>query len=191
MPKPIFQRPETKTDTQSALSLTARREQKLSPVERHRYEQKLRQKRSPDYVRNLTQLDAGGKTHNHAQIEEIIKSIKKENPDLLFDGDYVGYFCKCYLGKPFEVHIFDMYGKELQNDPADPDSEEVCIDDPDFSLVIKGIIKHFKKGEPLPGDLESARGLVVIGGYELVEVYTDCFRAISKDGTVALLPRTN
>lgn len=49
------------------------------------------------------------------------------------------------------------------------------------------IIEHYKQGEPLPGGLEKARGIAMHGGYEFIEVYSNCCRAISANGSVSVI----
>ncbi|MDO4167932.1 MAG: hypothetical protein Q4D32_11070, partial [Eubacteriales bacterium] len=67
----------------------------------------------------------------------------------------------CYLGEPYEVHTIDMKG---------------------------GILEHYKKGQKLPDGMEKARGIALRGGYAFVEVYIDCCRAVSGNGTVSVIP---
>ena len=76
------------------------------------------------------------------------------------DGILLGLVSKCYLGKPYEVHILDMANQ---------------------------IIEHYKIGQPLPGGLEKARSIALRGGYEFIEVYIDCCRAVSSNGTVSVI----
>ena len=57
------------------------------------------------------------------------------------------------------------------------------------TLDIMGeIIEHYKVGEMLPNGLEKARNVAMRGGYDFIEVYVDCCRAISSDGTVSVIP---
>ena len=73
----------------------------------------------------------------------------------------LGVVAKCYLGDAYEVHSLDCTGK---------------------------IIQHFKKGEPLLHGMEKARGIAIRGGYAFIEVYAECCRAVSEDGTVSVIP---
>ena len=66
----------------------------------------------------------------------------------------------CYLGKPYEVHTLDVTG---------------------------GIIEHYQTGQILPNGMEKARSIALRGGYEFIEVYTDCCRAISSNGKVSVI----
>ena len=51
-----------------------------------------------------------------------------------------------------------------------------------------GIIEHYKTGETLPDGLEKARTIAMRGGYEFIEVYKDCCRAVSASGYVSVIP---
>lgn len=66
----------------------------------------------------------------------------------------------CYLGKPYEVHTLDITGQ---------------------------IIEHYKSGHILPGGLEKARSIAMRGGYDFIEVYVDCCRAVSSNGLVSVI----
>lgn len=118
----------------------------------------LTQKRSPQYMNVMRNLDAGGHVHNQQKINKMIQAIREEFPEVELEGILLGIVALCYLGKPYEVHTLDLTGE---------------------------IITHYKAGHPMPGGLEKARTLAVRGGYAFVEVYTDCCRAISSNGTVA------
>lgn len=63
-------------------------------------------------------------------------------------------------GKPYEVHTLDIGG---------------------------GIVDHYKEGEVLPGGLEKARGIALKGGYDFIEVYVDCCRAVSSTEMVSVI----
>ena len=49
------------------------------------------------------------------------------------------------------------------------------------------IIEHYKSGQSLPGGLEKARSIAMRGGYEFIEVYSDCCRAVSSNGSVSVI----
>ena len=49
------------------------------------------------------------------------------------------------------------------------------------------IIEHYKSGHVLPGGLEKARSIAMHGGYDFIEVYVDCCRAISSNGSVSVI----
>lgn len=122
----------------------------------------LRKPRSEAYMETLRQLDAGGHVQNQAQVDEIIDGIRREFPEVQLYGVLLGIVSRCHLGDNYEVHTLDFEGE---------------------------VIHHYLIGESMPEELESARNLVLWGGYPYVEVYEDCYRAISYNGTVSLVKR--
>ena len=114
-----------------------------------------------DFLLHLHRLDAGGHAHNQQKVDEIIQTIRSELPEVELDGILLGYVSICYLGRPYEVHTLDMTGE---------------------------IIEHYKAGQTLPNGLEKARGIAMRGGYDFIEVYVDCCRAVSTNGTVSVIP---
>lgn len=121
----------------------------------------LRKQRSKAYLDALCKLDAGGHVHNSKQVEEIQKAIRSEFPEVELVGILIGYVAICYLGKPYEVHTLDFTGN---------------------------IIEHYKAGQMLPDGMEKARSIALHGGYAFIEVYVDCYRAVSANGDVAVVP---
>lgn len=120
----------------------------------------LRKSRSKEYMDTIHQLDAGGHVHNKKEVNEIINTIKSEFPDVDINGILLGFVAKCYLGAPYEAHTLDLVGE---------------------------IIEHYKLGEILPGGLDKAKSIALHGGYDFIEVYTDCCRAISSNGSVSVI----
>ena len=120
----------------------------------------LRKSRSKEYMDAIHQLDAGGHVHNKKEVNEIINTIKSEFPDVDINGILLGFVAKCYLGAPYEAHTLDLVGE---------------------------IIEHYKRGEPLPGGLDKVKSIALHGGYDFIEVYTDCCRAISSNGSVSVI----
>jgi len=120
----------------------------------------LRKSRSKEYMDAIHQLDAGGHVHNKKEVNEIINTIKSEFPDVDINGILLGFVAKCYLGAPYEAHTLDLVGE---------------------------IIDHYKRGEILPGGLDKAKSIALHGGYDFIEVYTDCCRAISSNGSVSVI----
>ena len=116
---------------------------------------------SKEYMEALHKLDAGGHVHNQNKVNDIIRTIQEEFPEVQLGGVLLGYVSICYLGKPYEVHTLDLTG---------------------------GIIEHYKTGETLPDGLEKARTIAMRGGYEFIEVYKDCCRAVSASGYVSVIP---
>ncbi|MBO1001863.1 hypothetical protein ACFSKI_11270 [Pseudogracilibacillus auburnensis] len=125
-------------------------------------EKRLRQKRSLNYVNGFTQLDAGTVTCNHTEIDELIQKIKNEFSDLQPYHYPIGIIAKCYLGDDFIVHTLDT---RLE------------------------IVKHYKKGEALPSEMDRGKSLALHPSYEFIEVYSDTLRAVSSNGNVAIIKR--
>ena len=163
MPKPILKPLQNKDHSDSLLSAVRKEEQKQETreMDKLKLDRLMRKPRSKEYIDALCKLDAGGHVHNQNKVKEIIDSIKAEFPEVEISGILLGVVSKCYLGKPYEVHILDTANQ---------------------------IIEHYKAGQPLPGGLEKARSIALRGGYDFIEVYVDCCRAISTDGTVSVIP---
>lgn len=161
MPKPLL-KVQQESRTQNVLSIwlsdTKLQTRQMSKLEIDRM---LRARRSKAYLDALHTLDSGGHVHNQEIVNSIINVIKNEFPEIEISGILLGYVAVCYLGKPYEVHTLDIGG---------------------------GIIKHYKSGQALPGGLEKARSIALRGGYDFIEVYVDCCRAISSNGTVSVIP---
>ena len=164
MPRPMLKKTQ-QTQTQSADLLSAtkpqQRQQQQQQIDKMKLDRLLRRPRSKAYMEALDRLDAGGHTHNQKIVDEIIQTIRNELPEVELDGILLGFVSMCYLGRPYEVHTLDMTGE---------------------------IIKHYKAGQPLPDGLEKARGIAMRGGYEFIEVYADCCRAVSANGAVSVIP---
>ena len=158
MPKPLFMRKQAEKTT-STLDLKIKENSKQQYTEMQ-LAKLLRKKRSKEYMEVLQSLDAGGHVKNQEKVNKVIEVLKKEFPDVELAGILLGVVAICYLGKPYEVHMLDFVGD---------------------------IIEHYKVGEELPNGLERVRGIAIHGGYEYIEVYTDCCRAISADGSVSLI----
>lgn len=162
MPRPLLKQQSLQKQSESILSATQRQNQK--PVEQQmdkvQTDRLLRKTRSKKYMDVLHQLDAGGHVHNQEKVKEIIDVIKNEFPEVEISGILLGFVAICYLGKPYEVHTLDMNGQ---------------------------IIEHYTTGQPLPGDLEKARSIALRGGYDFIEVYMDCCRCVSSNGTVSVV----
>ena len=162
MPRPMLRTPQTQTHSDSLLSATQNTQQKQQTlqIDQMKLDRLLRKPRSKRYMDALHSLDAGGHTRNHAQVQKIMDAIREEFPEVELAGVLLGYVSICYLGIPYEVHVLDAAGQ---------------------------IIEHYKQGEPLPGGLEMARGIAMHGGYEFIEVYSNCCRAISANGSVSVI----
>lgn len=163
MPRPMLRTPQkTETKTSSILDVRSNQEQKqqMQQMDKMKLDRLLRKTRSKEYMDALHKLDAGGHVHNRNKVNSIIDAIKQEFPEVEIAGILLGYVSVCYLGKPYEVHTLDIGG---------------------------GIIEHFKVGQTLPNGMEKARSIAIRGGYDFIEVYADCCRAISSNGSVSVI----
>ena len=161
MPRPMLKmQPTMKNQAKSDLQLYRQFEQKQTQMDKMQLDRLLRKTRSKQYMDAIHALDAGGHVHNQGQVDELVAVIKQEFPDVELAGILLGYVSKCYLGAPYEVHTLDLVGR---------------------------IIEHYQMGQPLPSGMEKARGIALHGGYDYIEVYSDCCRAICGDGTVSVI----
>lgn len=129
---------------------------KLDPL---KLEKRLREKRSNKYMEIMKQLDISGCHMDQQKYQEFIDAINQEFSDIDLENQLLGIVAKCYLGQPYEVHTLDLTGN---------------------------IVVHYKKNEDMPGLLNRARSLALHGGYDFIEVYIDCLRAVKSDGTVTV-----
>lgn len=162
MPKPILRQPQAQTQSNSILSAVQNQQQKqqTQQMDKMKLDRLLRKSRSKEYMQALHKLDAGGHVHNQQKVNEIIDTIRSEFPDVEISGIMLGIVSVCYLGKPYEVHTLDITGQ---------------------------IIEHYQSGHALPGGLEKARSIAMRGGYDFIEVYVDCCRAVSANGSVSVI----
>lgn len=165
MPKPMLRTPQTQAQSNNLLSATFNKQQEQhQQMDKVKLDRLLRRSRSKAYMDALHKLDAGGHVHNQNKVNEIINTIKSEFPEIELNGILLGYVAICYLGKPYEVHTLDITG---------------------------GIIEHYKAGHILPNGMEKARSIAMRGGYDFIEVYVDCCRAISSTGVVSVISYTD
>jgi hypothetical protein len=159
MPRPIL-KPQAQTD--SALNLAQSKEinQKTSQADKMKLDRLLRKPRSEAYMNAIKRLDAGGHTCNSHLIKEITDAIRQEFPEIELEGVMLGIVSKCYLGDNYEVHTLGVGGN---------------------------IIEHFRQGQALNGGMEKARVIAIRGGYEFIEVYVECCRAVSSNGSVSVI----
>lgn len=159
MPRRLLDQKATGTNTEHSLASLRRntRSKSLDPVQVSRL---LAKKRSPVYVDAMSKLDAGDTSQAFRQAEELICKIQEELPEIEMYDRPLGIVAKCYLGDPFEVHTLD---------------------------VEHAIIQHYKRHQPLPGNLEQARALANHEAYAFVEVYATALRAVKADGTIATI----
>lgn len=150
---------QTLTQSQELLS-TRQPQQDCRTIDKLKLDKLLRCTRSKAYMEAMHRLDAGGHVHNQNQVNEIMEAIRDEFPEVEISGILLGFVSICYLGKPYEVHTLDMTGE---------------------------IIEHYKGGQVLPGGMEKARSIAIRGGYDFIEVYVDCCRAIDARGNVSVI----
>lgn len=145
----------------SATSSSQQQNQQQQQIDKMKLDKLLRKTRSKEYMEAMSKLDSGGHVHNQKKVNEIINAIRSEFPEVELTGILLGCVSMCYLGVPYEVHTIDIGGH---------------------------IIDHYVSGQKLPNGLERARTLAMRGGYEFIEVYNDCCRAISSSGAVSVIP---
>lgn len=162
MPKPMLRQSQLQTQSDTILSAVQNQKQKqqAQQMDKMKLDRLLRKARSKEYMQTLHNLDAGGHVHNQHKVNQMIDTIRNEFPDLEISGIMLGIVSICYLGKPYEVHTLNMAGQ---------------------------IVEHYKSGQMLPDGLEKARTIAIRGGYEFIEVYVDCCRAISSNGSVSVI----
>ena len=167
MPRPMLRPLQQMEQTRqsSILSAAADREQKQqkSSLNKVKLDRLLRQPRSKHYMEIMGKLDAGGHVHNQQKVNDITQAICSEFPEVEISSILLGIVSVCHLGKPYEVHTLDITG---------------------------GIIEHYKSGQTLQGGLEKARSIAIRGGYEFIEVYIDCCRAVSASGAVSVISQS-
>lgn len=158
MPRPILA---GKVEHQNKLELNVENNvsQKLS-IDKTTLEKRLRNKRSNEYMEAIKKLDVGGCEQGKKQFENCVEAIRNEFKDIPENNLLIGLIAKCYLGQPYDVHTLDMSGS---------------------------ILVHYKTTESLPALIERGRSLALHGGYEYIEVYTDCLCAIKSDGSVSIV----
>lgn len=159
MPRPLL-KPQQQKESYNVFHAQQTLTHPLTQTTQLQINRTLRKPRSKAYMQALSQLDAGGHVQNQQKVDAIIHTIHQEFPEVELSGFLLGYVAICYLGKPYEVHTLDMNGQ---------------------------IIEHYKIGQTLPGGLEKARSIALRGGYAFIEVYIDCCRAISTDGSVSVI----
>ena len=118
----------------------------------------LRQKRNPQFMQLVQQLDVGHGTMSKTELDQLISDVKQQFPVREALGSLQGIIAKCYLGREFEVHMLDMK-----------------LD----------VIRHYKFHEPLPPELQKARSLASTSFYEYIEVYETSLCARSRNGAVS------
>ncbi|MCD7784758.1 MAG: hypothetical protein LUH18_04150 [Oscillospiraceae bacterium] len=167
MPRPLLKplqnqsQPETKSGgILSAKEWQEQKKQSNTKMDKMVLDRLLRKKRSQKYMDAIHKLDAGGHVHNQNIVDGIIDDIREEFPEVSIEGIMLGIVSKCYIGPEYEVHALGITGE---------------------------ILEHYKIGQKMPGGLERARSLAMRGGYDFIEVYVDCLRCVSSNGTVSVV----
>jgi len=149
------------TETRSsALTVGGRTEGPKTHLSPPQLAQRLRQKRSPAYLKCVMRLDAGTHERQAAALQELLDAVTAEFPDLGVDERPIGVVSRCLLGAPYEVHICDLGG---------------------------GIIDHFQHRRSMPPLFERARSLAAHGAYAFIEIYVSTLRTVAADGSVSVL----
>lgn len=158
----MLKRPQATQQINNILSASQQTDnnQKSQQMDKMKLDRLLRKPRSKDYLQAMRTLDAGGHVHNQDKVNEIINMIRNEFPEVELSGVMLGIVSVCNLGIPYVVHTLNISGQ---------------------------ILIHYKGGQSLPGKLEKARSIAIRGGYEFIEVYTDCLRAVSSNGSVSVM----
>jgi hypothetical protein len=125
-------------------------------------DQRLRQQRSKTYMEAVKRLDAGTHHQNRAALDEVLRGITSEFPELTIDQRPLGIVSVCHLGAPYVVHICDLSGN---------------------------IIEHYESYKAMPPLFERARPLSLHSAYEFIEVYPDRLRAVANDGSVSVIEK--
>lgn len=151
MPRPLFRKNtdrslQTKQSSQGFLHVS--------------FEERLRQKRSAEYLQVFNDLDTGEKLMSQAKAQQIIDAVRAEFSDLPASSGPIGIVAACFLGDPYEVHTVDLE---------------------------TGMIRHYQTSESLPAILEQARSIAQHPSYAYIEVYSDCLCAIDKNGEVSVI----
>lgn len=118
-------------------------------------------RRSKGLVNTLSKLDTQGCQLDQTKVEEIISELKAE----LSKGEMdmlLGIVAKCYLGDDYEVHLLDTQ----------------------FN-----ILRHYKRNEKLPLEVEKVRSLAMHEDYAYVEIYSDRYYAVKHTGELSEIKR--
>lgn len=145
---------------QRALDIRAAAPTNSIKLSKGELESRLRQRRSPKYMRVIRDLDAGGHCQDPRVVEALIAAIQEELPEVTIEKLPIGIVSRCSLGGDYEVHTLDRTG---------------------------GIVEHYRMHQPLPPLLERARSLALHSQYVFVEVFVDSMVAVRANGEVSLI----
>lgn len=159
MPRPIFKKKENNNlKIDINFNLERNNKEKLNNMEHSR--KILRKQRTEEYIKVMLNLDIGNHFDNDEIVMSILEKIKEEFPELSRASFPEVIITSCYLGHPYEVHAID------------------------FDM---NIIEHYKKGQTLDMKRTQARNLIIGGKYVMVEIYSDCIRAVDKNGMISVV----
>lgn len=135
----------------------------------------FRKQRPANYVEILKDLDVYGQVIPPEKMKELVEAVKDACPEIILEDTFLGVLGKCYLGGSYDVHtlsINEVFGfDEVTNLPG-------------YGRLI---LKHYKKNEPLPAELEKGRNLAKNPSYAFVEIYKTKVIAINNDGSTAII----
>lgn len=135
----------------------------------------FRKQRPKEYLDILKDLDLYGENIPPDKIKDIVENIKKACPEVILEDSFVGILSKCMLGAYYDVHTISI-------------NKIFGIDEvthlPGYGRLI---LKHYKKNEQLPKELEKARTLASNSKYAFVEVYNTKIIAVDYSGATAII----
>lgn len=176
MPKPIInniQQQDINTADMNQLSFP-----KTSLKERNTFktpELAFREKRPQSYIEQIKNLDIEGYSISEEKIKEIVETVQNAIPDLFYDEAFLGVLGKCHLGEEYDVHTLSL-------------NNVFGIDERTKTIGYgRMILKHYKRNESLPSELEKGRQLAINPNYAFVEIYSNKLIAISEDGTASIV----
>lgn len=120
--------------------------------------ERLRRVRTQDYLQTFSDLDLD--SHADLNVNSLVRLIEQEFSDVPQAEQLVGIVAKCYLSDIYDVHLLDRD---------------------------QTIVQHVKKSDLLSTTFEKARGLALHPNYQLIEIYKDCIRAVTKTGEVSVV----
>lgn len=162
MPRPLLGNSPLEQKSQNRLDATLNvekpKEIQNDPVA---CERAFRKRRSQKYIDAMLKLDAGTGQISQQDIESMIMAIREEFPEIEISNEFCGSMAICHLGEPYEVHTLD------------PETQ---------------VITHYHRDYQFDSPLDKCRNLCLMPDYLFIEVYTNSFRAISRNGAVAKIP---
>ena len=138
--------------TSRPLDVRATPQASSSKLSKADLESRLRQKRSANYIRTMTQLDAGCHCQDPRAVEALIAAIQQELPEVTIDKLPIGIVSRCFLGEDYEVHTLDRTGGIIQHYRRQPVASAVAGTSPQFGsafgIPVCGSLCGFLGGRP-------------------------------------------